>query len=497
MRSGLPVDVRDSDTVETRSHARRGSSVVARWVLALMAVALLAAAAVFALSPALRARLLRRAVHNVPLQIHSTPAGAEAFVDDVRVGTTPVGASVPPGQHRVRLVLRGYQPWHEEVDPVATPEVGPTLERVRLAALVVESDPDRADVFLDEERRGTTPLELNDVEAGAHTLRIAKGPTYQPVVQHIELNAAETRRVVVRLESGIEDLYEARIRKEPGKLSNYTELLHDHVLNKEPHKIAATVARAVGALKAAEPQATELAQFFEELRKVFRWQAGPLDTASRDKLLGTLASLLEQLVMAAPADYTRYGHLVTMLSQGGRFDEVYKVCEKTAQLPAGRGTVHYYVATVCLAQGEATNAIRLLERAVELQPSFYSARLSLGSVYVRAERFDDALRQYTEAEKHIPASTPYYAGLLHVEMARLLVAKKNIEGAIARYKRAIGVAAPPAYTCQWRIQFAELLLEQGRKKDAIEQYQEVAKLTTAETALGIVARRALLRLAEK
>ncbi len=491
------MDMRDKDTVETRTPARRGLGAATRWLVALVVVALLAAAAVFGLSPALRARLLRPAAPKVPLKLNSTPPGADAFVDDVRVGVTPTEAAVAPGPHRVRLVLRGHLPWHEEVDPSATPEVAPTLKRVKLATLVVESDPDRAEVFLDEERRGATPVEIRDVEAGPHTLRILKEPLYQPIIQRIELKEGEARRISVRLESGLESLYVERIKKEPGKLSNYTELLHVHVLNGEAEKAVATVAQAVGAMGSAEVTPTDLGQFFDELRRIVRGQAGALDATGKAKLQATLLALLEKLLQKAPSEYTTYGPLVTMLSQAGQFEEVYKLCEKTASQPSGRGLVHYYVATVCLGQGETANAVRLLERAVELQPSLYSARLSLASAYHRADKLDEALHQYAEAEKAIPASVPYYQGSVQVGIARVLVSKKDIAGAIARYKKAIAVAAPPSYNCQWRLQFAELLLEQGRKQEATEQYQEIVKLTSVESEVGLAARRALRRLGEK
>jgi len=491
------MGAQEHDTVEDRTSPRPRGRPVLRAAVAVLVLAAIAAGATLALSPRLRSRLLRPAPKPLPLRVASTPEGADVFIDDELAGTTPLNAQVAQGEHRVRIVRRGYKPWHELVDPAASPQVSPTLARIELATLVVESDPDRADVFLDEERRGATPVELKDVEAGPHTLRIVKEPLYQAVVQKLELKEGESRRVAVRLESDLEAFFESEIKKTPAKLSNYTELLHVHIGNAEVEKAAATVARAMGALGSAETPPADLGQFFEELRKLFRGQAGPLDPQSRQKAVAALAALLEKLVLASPSEYPRYGPIVTLLSQAGEFEEVYRICEKTVQSPTGRGAVHYYVATVCLGQGDTKNAIRLLERAVELQPALYTARLSLGSAYQRAERLDEALRQYTEAEKHIPASSPYYQGLLQAELARLLVARKDIEGAIARYKRAIAAGAPEASACQWRLQFAELLLEQGRNKEATEQYQQIVKLADPDSTVYRTARIALRRLGEK
>ncbi|MBM4039488.1 MAG: PEGA domain-containing protein [Planctomycetes bacterium] len=490
-------DLRSRDTVETQTPAHPGRRALVRGILFLLALAVLAAAAAFALSPTLRGRLLRPKTPTVPLQVSSTPEGADVYIDDELAGQTPVRAQVAPGPHRVRVVRRGYKPHHEEVDPATRSEVAYTLQRVQLAALIVECDPEGAVVFLDEERRGTAPIEIRGIEAGPHTLRVLKEPLFQPFTQHVELKDGETRHITVRLDSGLERLYLERIKANPGKLGNYTELLHVQIGDKEPAKAAATVAQAVETLQSEAVTPTELGQFYEEVRKLASGRAGALDPASREKFLAALASALDKLVQAAPSEYPRYTQLVAFLTQADRFEEVYKVCEKAA---GGRGLVHYYVATVCLGHGEAANAIRLLERAVALQPTLYTARESLASAYHRADRYDDALRQYAEAEKALPAdasSAAYYRGVIQAGIARVLVSKKDIAGAVAHYQRAIATKTSPAYVCQWRLQFAELLLEQGRKQEAAEQYNEIVRVADPDSKAYSIARVQLRRMGEK
>ena len=51
------------------------------------------------------------------LELASRPSGATVFVDDVRVGVTPVTINdVTPGSRRVRMELPGHQPWSTSVD---------------------------------------------------------------------------------------------------------------------------------------------------------------------------------------------------------------------------------------------------------------------------------------------------------------------------------------------------------------------------------------------
>jgi pyruvate/2-oxoglutarate dehydrogenase complex dihydrolipoamide acyltransferase (E2) component len=51
------------------------------------------------------------------LDLATRPSGATVFLDDVRVGVTPVTINdVAPGSRRIRLELEGHQPWSTSVD---------------------------------------------------------------------------------------------------------------------------------------------------------------------------------------------------------------------------------------------------------------------------------------------------------------------------------------------------------------------------------------------
>ena len=66
------------------------------------------------------------------LQIASRPMGAQVFVDDVRVGVTPMSlAEVSAGSHRVRIELPGFRRWATaiNVESGTRARVGASLER--------------------------------------------------------------------------------------------------------------------------------------------------------------------------------------------------------------------------------------------------------------------------------------------------------------------------------------------------------------------------------
>ena len=490
------MDIRERDTVEVASPVQSRRRVLVRLITTLVSLAVLAAALALAISPELRSHLAMSRSRLVTLEIASTPPGADVFIDEQSAGATPTQARVSAGPHTIRIVRHGYEAWHEVVDARTTRQIAHTLVPLELATLLVESEPDRATVLLDDEYQGSSPIELTNVEAGAHVVRVVKDPLFEPVVEHVELKGGETRRLVVRLQSGLENLYLSRIKKEPTKLSNYTELLHLHVINNEGEKAMADITRAVDAFKSLQASPTEVRQFYDEIRKMLKGQAGKVSPADREKLLGSVLILFERLVLAAPAEYETYEPLASLLAQAGRFDDIVKVCEKTVAVPEAKGLVHLYVAKMYLNWGEPTPAIQLLERTIALRPDLFTARLSLGSAYHRADRYDDAMRQYEAAEKLAGQSSPYYQGLLQTQIARLLVSRKDINGAVARYKKALGFEVSSTYTCQWRLQFAELLIEHERKQEAVEQYREIVK-SAPETQYGYAARRALRRLEGK
>jgi serine/threonine protein kinase len=131
------------------------------------------------------------------LLVRSTPAGARVFVDGREQGRTPARiADLAPGPHQVRIVQDGYIAADRRIVIMGSrsqQSLAVTLERPpstvasrprppggvsattgTLAAgeLRVESRPTNANVFVDGKLVGTTPLLIEQVEAGEHTIRL-------------------------------------------------------------------------------------------------------------------------------------------------------------------------------------------------------------------------------------------------------------------------------------------------------------------------------------
>jgi hypothetical protein len=108
------------------------------------------------------------------LVIEGAPDGAEILIDEVAVGTAPLGAiPVEPGSHTVRVRMPGYT---EHTDIVEVRAGRPTSIAVELLALShvlsVTSEPPSAHVYVDGTFMGETPVEFDLLE-GTHSVRIS------------------------------------------------------------------------------------------------------------------------------------------------------------------------------------------------------------------------------------------------------------------------------------------------------------------------------------
>jgi hypothetical protein len=134
------------------------------------------------------------------------------MLDGKEVGTTPLTVrSLSFGTHTVRIMRDGYL---DDVRRVAVSARRPAqsllveLSRARAAesaaarftaALVIESRPSGALVFLNGEPVGTTPLTLDTVAAGSQALRLELDG-YRRWTSSIRVVAGQRNRVTASLE---------------------------------------------------------------------------------------------------------------------------------------------------------------------------------------------------------------------------------------------------------------------------------------------------------
>lgn len=151
------------------------------------------------------------------LVIGSTPSGARVLVDGRDRGVTPlILRDIAWGAYTVRLQRDGYAPEERRVVVSdARPAVTMTLSLTRAAppketgrtsdprqlagALMVDSRPSGASVFVDDRLVGTTPLLLDPLDVGEHRVRI-EGDGYRRWTSSVRIVAGERQRVAASLE---------------------------------------------------------------------------------------------------------------------------------------------------------------------------------------------------------------------------------------------------------------------------------------------------------
>ena len=113
--------------------------------------------------------------------VSSNPPGAAVFNDDIYVGNTMPDDALDltgllPGTHTIGLKLQNYQDFSTQVDVVAgqvrlvNAELVSVTNPSQSGSLLVNSNPQGANVFLDNACVGITPLSIPSVPAGNHTL---------------------------------------------------------------------------------------------------------------------------------------------------------------------------------------------------------------------------------------------------------------------------------------------------------------------------------------
>jgi hypothetical protein len=105
--------------------------------------------------------------------LDSLPPGSDIFIDGKAAGKTPTTAELPPGRHVIEFRRRN-EARTLEIEVVSGQSTLGQLDwsTKPTGRLVVRSDPDNARVSIDGRPRGITPLTVDDLTIGSHTVVI-------------------------------------------------------------------------------------------------------------------------------------------------------------------------------------------------------------------------------------------------------------------------------------------------------------------------------------
>jgi len=188
-KSGVPEHVRVDDKEKARGKDKKGC-LLKVGLIAILVMGLLATGLFVFLRPGLK--------------VVSEPSASAVFLDENHVGETPLSIRMwMGGKHIIKVTKNGHNDFEQIVEMQfgTTKEVKAELVPQLLGGLTVKSDPEGANVYLDGQMKGVTPLRLDKVKKGAINLEIKKNH-YSTVKRNLVVNPSLGETTVdVHLES--------------------------------------------------------------------------------------------------------------------------------------------------------------------------------------------------------------------------------------------------------------------------------------------------------
>jgi PEGA domain-containing protein len=134
------------------------------------------------------------------LVVNTNPDGVQVFIDGKKHGTTPITLQLPTGDHKLELTL-GDQTRAIPVKITTGGHVAQFVELPKVAAVVgqlsVRTDPPGATVTVDGQRRGVSPLVVDDLAPGEHSVGLQNA--LSSVTERVTVQAGTTASLVVPL----------------------------------------------------------------------------------------------------------------------------------------------------------------------------------------------------------------------------------------------------------------------------------------------------------
>lgn len=129
-----------------------------------------------------------------------SPLGAEVTIDDRVVGKAPISPmDISPGVHKISVKYPGFAQVTQtvEVKGGVDTKLEITLSR-QVGTLVLNIQPDGADVFVDGVARGLSPVGPIELESGTHQIEV-KMSGADPVTRTVSILPGEVKTLDIRL----------------------------------------------------------------------------------------------------------------------------------------------------------------------------------------------------------------------------------------------------------------------------------------------------------
>jgi PEGA domain. len=108
------------------------------------------------------------------IMVKSEPSSAVIFLEDDNIGVTPaIITQILPGKYKIKIKMEGYNSWSQSVDVKANKETSLTaVLQGKDCSVVIESNPTKAEIFIDGNKVGVTPVTIDNVKTGKHLVEV-------------------------------------------------------------------------------------------------------------------------------------------------------------------------------------------------------------------------------------------------------------------------------------------------------------------------------------
>jgi hypothetical protein len=137
------------------------------------------------------------------MMVESQPSGAKVIINGQESGDTPYQVELPWGQYKVTVKLPQHHPAQQDVElnSAETQELNFTLLPA-YGALSVTSSPSKANVFIDGDLAGKTPLNLTRKPSRTYNVRVERA-NFHTVEQQVQVVDQETATLHAALSKSV------------------------------------------------------------------------------------------------------------------------------------------------------------------------------------------------------------------------------------------------------------------------------------------------------
>ena len=138
------------------------------------------------------------------IAITSSPTGVMVFLDGSQKGITPVILpDVPTGNHQVTLSFKGYNDWNHTISvgsgQMAAINAELEAKKEVTGSLAVITDPPGAEIYIDGNFKGVSPVTIQGISAGMHSVLLTL-PEYMDNTTSVSVTAGQTQKYTAGLQ---------------------------------------------------------------------------------------------------------------------------------------------------------------------------------------------------------------------------------------------------------------------------------------------------------